>query len=95
MSVEASAQTNPAELPDSMEEEFELAKAERRQPRCIYCGKPLDRVVEVQSTVIIWTWNAKEKRYYKDDSAGSSDCPQCDRCEQKDWDFTSNDFIDY
>jgi len=85
----------PADLPKTMPKEFELAKAEGRQPRCIHCGDPLDTVVEVQTVTIIWTWNAKEKRYLKDDSGGDSYQPECDNCGTKDNDFTGNDFIDY
>ena len=85
----------PSALPKTMPEEFELAKAEGRQPRCVHCGDPLDSVVEVQHVVIIWNWNAEEKCYEKDDSGGDSYGAQCDNCEAKDPDFTGNDFIDY
>ena len=87
--------TKPADLPETMEEEFELAKKEGRQPRCVHCGKPLDRVEETQLDFITWIWDKKTMSYIKQPPAGDTETPYCANCGAHDYEFTQNDFIDY
>ncbi len=82
-------------LPHTQEEEFKLAKAEKRQPRCFYCGELLDVVSETQDVYLTWTWDKETQQYIKSEDGGSSCKPYCGNCEAKDWDFTNNDFITY
>jgi len=90
-----SADPIPAGLPETMAEEFKLATAEGRQPRCIHCGQPLNRVEETQLDFLAWVWNEETKQYDKQPSSGDSDKPYCANCGTKDYDFLDNDFIDY
>jgi len=82
-------------LSEIQEEEFKLAKKEDRQPRCVYCGEPLDFVKEVQDVCITWTWDRETKSYSKTEDDGSSYKPYCGKCEAHDWDFSNNEFIEY
>lgn len=82
-------------MPDTQQEEFDLAKEEARQPRCIYCGELLNTVRETQTVDILWTWNPDTKSYDKNDTGGDSDTPYCGNCEAKDWDFSNNGTIEY
>jgi len=75
-------------------EEFEKAQKEGRQPKCIYCGEPLE-VVETQGIELKWVWNEKTKKFEKIEGDGWSDKPACANCEVKDWDFTNNGFCEY
>lgn len=83
-----------AALPATMAEEFQLAKEEGRQPRCIYCGKPLE-VTQTQDIYLYWRWDDKQKRYVKSEGGGSAEKPYCLNCETRDWDFTNNELIRY
>lgn len=69
-----------------IQEEYQRAIKEGRQPNCPYCGKPLE-VTQTQATFIFWNWNEEQKRYVKNDTGGDADKPYCVRCEAKDWDF--------
>ena len=76
-------------------EEFKKAKKENRQPKCIYCKKPLV-ITETQYINLIWSWDEDEKIYVKsEEEDGSSDGPRCKECETKDWDFTNNGYLEY
>ena len=70
-------------------EEFKRAKKEGRQPKCVYCKKPLV-VIETQYIDLLWEWDKKQKKYIKSELNGDSDGPRCKNCETKDWDFTNN-----
>ncbi|MDD5510820.1 MAG: hypothetical protein PHI12_08420 [Dehalococcoidales bacterium] len=76
-------------------QEFTLAQKEGRQPKCVYCGKPLNEVKENQRTFITWRWSPTLKGYIKDDNCGDSEKPYCGWCEVHDWEFVNNDFIFY
>ena len=82
-------------LPETQQDEFDLAKEEGRQPRCIYCEKPLDVVREEQTVDIVWTWNRETMSYDKNDEGGDSDKPYCGNCAAKDWEFSNNGTIEY
>ena len=73
-------------LDHSQEEEYEMAKAENRQPRCVHCGEPLDRILQTQYDDLTWTWNAESMSYDKHDG-GDAEKPYCGNCEAKDRGF--------
>lgn len=83
----------------TQKEEMALAAKQGRQPVCVYCGHPLDKVLETQYEYITWAWNA-DNGYYKD-AVGDSDkpyhnCSKCpDGCGMHDSDFADNDMIFY
>ena len=80
----------------TQQDEFEEALKEERQPDCVHCGNPLDRVSETQGIHLVWEWDNKRKQYSKSETdAGWSDKPMCDNCQTKDWDFTNNEWIAY
>lgn len=81
-------------------EEMALAAKEGRQPVCVYCGHPLDRVSETQHRHISWASNAKMGGYYQDAIDDSDkpyhECLKCpDGCGVHDPDFAGNDLIYY
>ena len=78
-----------------MKEEYELAKKEGRQPICIYCGKPLDEIRQMQYEFIVWRWDKDKKCYIKDDDSGDTDRPFCASCEAEDWDFVDENLVSY
>jgi hypothetical protein len=45
------------------QEELQKANAEQRQPICLFCQKPLDKVVE-QTDLIYWVWDQRCQRYH-------------------------------
>ena len=73
-------------------EEIEKAKAERRQPLCPYCNKPLE-IGQFYSVYVGWVWNNKKKCYQEEEPNWDGDAPFCDACETRDWDFTDHDLI--
>jgi hypothetical protein len=81
-------------------EEMAVAAKERRQPACVHCGHPLNRVRETQHEYISWVWDAEEETFYKD-SDGDSDKPYHDRaecpdgCGVHDPEFSENGLIFY
>lgn len=85
------------EIDHSQAEEMELAAQENRQPLCVTCCHPLDKVVEEQHEDIVWKW--KDGKYVKMED-GYSDgakhvCKQCpDGCGVED-DFVGYTLIDY
>jgi len=78
----------------TIEEEYLLAEAEKRQPLCIYCGKPLE-ISQTQFVSINWTWDKKKRKFIKDDSGGDADKPYCRKCETKNWDFVDFDLVNF
>lgn len=84
----------------TQKEEMALAAKEGRQPLCVYCGHPLDKVSETQYEYITWAWNAEKGGYFQD-TVGDSDKPyhQCSKCPDgcgvHDPDFADNDLIYY
>lgn len=82
-------------LGETQQEEFDKAFKEKRQPYCIYCEKPLDRVQETQEVDLYWNWDVKKKKYIKGQGDGCSNKPYCANCEAKDWYFTNNEYVSY
>ncbi len=81
------------DLPDTMREEYKLARKEGRQPRCIYCGEPL-QVYQNQHVYYTWEWNERKKCFERSAEDGDSDKPFCACCEISDWDFIDEDYSD-
>lgn len=77
----------------TVKEEYALAREEKRQPLCVYCGEPLT-VQHKQYSFFSWQWDKKENQYkIREDS--DADKPYCANCKKLDWDFLDNDFIGY
>lgn len=84
----------------TQEQEMALAYQQKRQPNCIYCLHPLDKVVEYQDEKIVWTYDKKLKVYEKkNEGVGEKpyhDCSACeDGCAAADWDFIDYKLIDF
>ena len=79
---------------NSIQKEFEKAKATGRQPTCPYCGVPLE-ISQTQYESINWKWNNKKKIYEKEVTDIDPDIPFCTSCETKDWDFLNSGLIDF
>lgn len=62
--------------------EFKLAEEQQRQPKCVSCGKLLDRITQMQYDSIAWNWDEKTKKFIKEKNeySGDSDKPKCDKC---------------
>lgn len=76
-------------------EEYALAKKEKRQPRCVYCGEPLE-LIQPQQLDIKWTWIEQEGCFRKHKGEGDADHPMCLACGAEDWDFVDEqEFIFY
>lgn len=75
--------------------EMEHAFDEGRQPNCIYCSKPLDRIAQTQYDRISWEWNKKLNLYIKVSSCGDSDKPYHPGCGAGDWEFVDNKLVSY
>lgn len=86
---------NKPKLGETQQEEFDKANKENRQPYCISCEKPLDRIEETQDVDLHWDWDDKKKKYIKGEDDGCSNKPYCAKCETKDWDFTNNGYVNY
>lgn len=72
---------------DEIEQEFENALAEGRQPNCPYCRAPLV-VRHICDYVHDFVWNDKIKKYKKYEWLdGGATTPECENCEAKSWDF--------
>ena len=82
-------------LPQEQLEEYRLSKKEKRQPRCVHCGEPLDSITQTQADYIWWVWDSKAMKYVKDDSGGSSDTPYCGQCHESDDDFVDDDLVNF
>jgi hypothetical protein len=81
-------------------EEMALAAKENRQPNCVYCRHPIQKVAEEQYDDITWIWNAETRKYEKETEDDSDqpyhECSECpDGCHVHDPDFTENKLIYY
>lgn len=74
-------------MAEDQNQEYADALQEGRQPLCIWCEKPLDKICQTQYDYLVWVWDAKAKRYTKDDSGADSDKPYHYGCETGDWEF--------
>jgi len=88
--AEVAEKALPADLPDDQTAEYELAHKEKRQPRCIDCGQPLDKILQTQYTDLTWTWNSETMSYDKHDG-GDAEKPSCGNCGGKNWDLCDED----
>lgn len=86
---------NTYEKEKTQKEECEDAFKENRQPRCVHCGNPLDRVGLIQETHLLWEWDRKQKKYVQTVSDEGLNDPMCGHCFSEDWDFTDNKWITY
>ena len=68
-------------------EEFAKALKENRQPICVGCGKPLDRVIQHQYEDIGWEWDEDEEQFVKAAEDGGADKPYHAACDYADWDL--------
>lgn len=68
----------------TQEDEFKLALAEKRQPNCVECGKPLN-VSQYQPTYTTWTWHHSRGHFVIDTEYGDSDGPYCTECGCGSW----------
>jgi len=73
-------------LDHGQEEEYKLAHAEGRQPRCVHCSEPLETILQTQYCDLTWTWD-KESKSYKKSDGGDAEKPYCGNCETRDRDF--------
>ncbi len=71
----------------TIDEEYQLARHEQRQPLCIFCGKPL-RIEQALDVYATWDWDEDTKKYVRDEEIGNAYKPCCSECEHEDWDFT-------
>ncbi len=81
-------------LSEDMFTEYRLAKKEKRQPRCVHCGQPLDEIRQTQYVDVRWRWDAEAGGYRKDDSDGDADPPFCFYCGVRDWDLVDFETVD-
>ncbi len=76
----AQAKTQRQELAD--------AAKEHRQPFCVYCKKPLERVSQTQYTYLDWIWDEQAGVFVKADSdldgSGAADKPYHWGCDAAD-----------
>jgi hypothetical protein len=79
----------------SQEEEMRLASRKGRQPFCVYCQKPLDRINHTQFVFIDWVWDKEKKKYIICSGDGDAEKPYCANCGVKDWDFIDSNLVDF
>jgi hypothetical protein len=82
----------------TQEEEMKLAYETKRQPICVYCCHPLDKIVEKQDHDIVWTYDKALKQYKKsEEGVGQKpyhDCGMCaDRCSAEDWGYIDEKLV--
>lgn len=76
------------------------AYEQKRQPMCVYCRHPLDRIVEKQDQDIVWTYDKILKQYRKtEDGVGEKpyhDCGKCaDQCYAEDWGYIDERLVTF
>ena len=74
---------------------MELAFKEGRQPSCVYCQNPLDKIVQIQYLSIEWEWSKTLKKYIKQDREGDSEKPYHSHCWTEDWAFVDEKLVSY
>jgi hypothetical protein len=79
----------------SQDQEMALAFNQKRQPMCVYCEKPLDRILQTQYENIGWEWDGKMKKYIKQECGGDSDKPYHSSCGAEDWDYVDGELVSY
>src|SRR3712207_850437 len=66
--------------------ELQQAVKQHRQPSCVHCDRPLDVVVQPESTITIWEWDTKLNRFVKRGPyKAASDAPRHADCGALDW----------
>jgi hypothetical protein len=70
-------------------EELEEAAAEQRQPICVWCKQPLQRIEQTFYEYVVFEWDDNQKKYVKLIAQPSGDCdkPYHVSCGATDWDF--------
>ena len=76
-----------------IEREYKRAASEGRQPRCPFCGDPLE-VAQTQLQYLVWRWDQDKKRYCQLAPNGDAGKPYCLACETADWEFVDGDLVD-
>lgn len=76
-------------------DEMERALKENRQPMCVYCNKPLDRICQTQHDYITWEWRVELKKYVKLEPDGDSDAPYHMDCTSRDWGYVDGNLVSY
>ena len=77
---------------NGVQEEYQKAKAEGKQPLCPYCKAPL-QIGQNEGLSNYWRWNDETKKYERYESDPEADEPFCIECETSDWDFLENDLV--
>lgn len=84
----------------TIQEEYLLAKQEKRQPLCVHCGKPL--IIEKKNDGYFqWNWDNQTHRYVASLIPGEilgnvidiAEEPYCIHCGTQDWDFIDEDLV--
>lgn len=68
-------------------EEFQKALQEKRQPICVNCNKPLDKITQYLMEWVDWTWDEQSKRYVKGEGSGDAESPIHEGCGESNWDL--------
>ena len=74
---------------------MELALKQKRQPVCVYCEKPLDKILQTQYEIIEWDWDKNLKKYVKEERDGDSDKPYHASCGAEDWTYVDGELVSY
>ena len=79
----------------TVEDEFQHAAMEKRQPLCIYCQKPLQIAQRVEEQ-IVWYWNPITGGYEKMHTlVDKLDQPYCLSCQTPDPAFVNKSLVRY
>lgn len=84
-----------ADYERSQEDEMAFALKENRQPLCVYCEKPLDKIFQTQEEIIEWNWNKNLRKYIKQERDGNSDRPYHHSCGAEDWSYVDGELVSY
>lgn len=79
----------------SQEDEMALALKESRQPLCVYCERPLDRVMQTQYNFIEWKWDSSLRKYVKQEPDADSDASYHPECQTKVWGYVHGELVCY
>ena len=66
-------------------EEYRLAKHEKRQPLCVFCGEEL-LLSQTRYTGVALVWDGKHGRFVEGErDYGGLDMPACTHCDKENW----------
>lgn len=80
---------------DMQADEMERALKESRQPKCMYCNNPLDKICQTQYDRITWEWRPELKKYVKLEPEGDSDAPYHLDCQSRDYGYVDGKLVSY